>query len=203
MDALKAIPQLFFDVFARIIPGLVALVVLHGNGIMRWDRVLSLLAGEQLRDSNAFGFAVLAALTGAFVIGHLLSPIAKALEAAATFYSEIFREGLNDAFKDSAFKPRKGVEIDWVKYDWLRVKKPDAGALAVRIRAEYTMYFSLSAVFLAAVLGPDFNSIHFVIPWRFVFVAAALVLMMRAHQTKQTFAKSVVNLYTVSPGLGK
>jgi hypothetical protein len=179
VDALKLIPQLFFDLIARVVPGIVALFVF---GFLISDCSRSCVVGLNLdfEAIKTIGSAlVFFGLTGAaYVVGHLLAPIGKWLRTATQ---------------------RKVIQEPWRKYDWLRVHRPDAGALAAKIRAEYSMYFSLAAAFfLGAVfcaLLPAFS--YASKSWLsvgFLIVLGALSLY-RGHETVGTFSGSVNHLY--------
>ncbi len=183
MDALKLIPQLFFDLIARVVPGVVAfmLLALLWPGC-DWELVLESAAGGQLDEENVFAFAFFVPLGAGFVIGHLIAPIGKWLRAITT---------------------RTKVGEPWRHYDWLRVHCPDAGALTAKIRAEYSMHFSLAAAFL---LGLAF-ALYGVWPpqsenaawWKPAVLFALLVLSLyRGHETVQTFCASVNHLYAVA-----
>jgi hypothetical protein len=54
-----------------------------------------------------------------FVLGHLIAPIGKTL---------------------GSWVRHPGFKAPWREYDWLRMHRPDAGALVAKIRAEYTMH---------------------------------------------------------------
>src|SRR5215813_6122454 len=130
MDALKLVPQLFFDLIARVVPGVVLLVLfsLITPG-MSWETTLNLAAGGKLDKGNAFAFSLFLPLALGYVLGHLIAPLGKLLGRATT-----------------ANEP-------WERYDYLRVHLPDIGALTAKIRAEYTMHFSLAAAFLLGTVG--------------------------------------------------
>ncbi|WP_273457647.1 hypothetical protein, partial [Nevskia ramosa] len=92
----------------------------------------------------------------------------------------------------------------WRQYDWLRVHRPDAGALAAKIRAEYTMHFSLAAAFLLGLLiatywtfvSPDAASNPW---WRLIALIGLIALSLyRGHGTVKTFCASVNDLYAVA-----
>jgi hypothetical protein len=211
MDALKEIPQIFFDLIARVIPGLLALFVLDCDGVLQWSRVVSSVSGSRSQESNSFGLSLLIAIAAAYLIGHMLSLISKQLESLADYSGFTYR-AVKNIEKDLHRPPVSWAEVSleaeevrkkdwtsndeiWQKYDWLRVNKPSAGSLAVRMRAEYTMYFSVCAVLLLTVLGPNLKYITFYVPWRFVLVFTAVLTLHRAHDLKQKFAGSVRKLY--------
>ena len=133
MDALRLIPQLFFDLLARVVPGVVLLLIvaaLHTNG--GWKDLLNIAAGGRLDPENAFAFAFFIPLGVGFVLGHLIAPIGKTL---------------------GGWVRHPGFKAPWREYDWLRMHRPDAGALVAKIRAEYTMHYSLAAAFAIGLVA--------------------------------------------------
>src|SRR5262249_12189771 len=80
----------------------------------------------------------------------------------------------------------------------LRVHLPDIGALTAKIRAEYTMHFSLAAAFLLGTVGLIVRLLAgHALPW--YWTALCLVLfaasMYRADESRRVFGLSVQNLY--------
>lgn len=184
MDALKLVPQLFFDLIARVIPGAVGLfLIIWMWPDCRWSALLSHVAVNHLDKDNAFAFAFFVPLGLGYVIGHLIAPIGKWLRQLTA---------------------REPVTEPWRQYDWLRVHRPDAGALAAKIRAEYTMHFSLAAAFLLGLLIGIYSAI--VVPdavsnpwWRLIALISLMALSLyRGHETVKTFCSSVNNLYAVA-----
>jgi uncharacterized protein (TIGR00725 family) len=210
MEALKLIPQIFFDIIARVAPGMFALFILDSSGVLPWATLLQTVAAGKLDNNNVFGFAVVTSLVGAYILGHFLSLASKQLENFSEWFSPWIAAD-KQRRKPKKHKPpftgwqstvgslRKEQEEHWKKvfphYDWLRVHKADAGSLAVRIRAEYTMYFSLAAALLLSIFGPQPARPRFWLPWNLVAVSAGGFLLMRAHNTKGTFASCVEQLY--------
>jgi hypothetical protein len=81
MDYAKLIPQFFFDLLARMVPGGVLLgswIFLIGQD--QWSRLLNALLGGYLESGNAVPTATLAFGFVSFVLGHVLAPIAKWVE---------------------------------------------------------------------------------------------------------------------------
>lgn len=182
MDVLKLIPQLFFDLIARVVPGIVCLVLLTclWPGL-DWKGFLNTVSADQLDKENIFAFVFFVPLGVGFVIGHLIAPIGKWLRKITT---------------------RKEVAEPWRQYDWLRVHRPDAGGLAAKIRAEYTMHFSLAAAFLLGLLLALYGLL-LATPepawWNPVVLFALMALSLyRGHETVDTFCGSVIHLYTVA-----
>ena len=189
MDALKIIPQLFFDLIARSIPGVVALFLatVVAGPHLTWHDLLNQFAGGKLDPKNVFAFAVFGPLGIGFIVGHLIGPFGKLIE-------DIFAE-----------RPRDDI---WLDYDYLRVHHYDSGALAAKIRAEYTMHFSLAVVFAlssAGILVQACRPTHPSIWFAGLFALLAASSTRRGASTKRTFANSVTNLVAAAkqePGTG-
>lgn len=183
MDALRLIPQMFFDLLARVVPGVVLLVIaaaLHTNG--GWKDLLNIAAGGSLDPANAFAFAFFIPLGVGFVLGHLIAPIGKTL---------------------GGWVRHPGFKAPWREYDWLRMHRPDAGALVAKIRAEYTMHYSLAAAFaigLGAGIAMHALGTTGAPPlWGLVALAALTALSLwRGRDTEKTFADSARQLYAVA-----
>ena len=89
MDALKLIPQSFFEFFARLVPGGVAFAIWMTlfDGAYRWPAVLETLAAGRLDKSNVAVFAFFVAISIAYGIGQLVAPFGKAAQRISEFLS--------------------------------------------------------------------------------------------------------------------
>jgi hypothetical protein len=87
MEALKEIPQIFFDLVARVAPGMFALFILDSSRVPPWATLLSVIAAGRLDSKNVFMFAAITALAGAYILGHFLSLASKHLEALGEWCS--------------------------------------------------------------------------------------------------------------------
>lgn len=183
MDALRLIPQLFFDLLARVVPGVVLLVifaVLHPD--KSWPDLLDLAAGHKLEAENAFAFAFFIPLGLGFVLGHLIAPIGKTM---------------------GGWVRHPSFKVPWREYDWLRMHRPDAGALVAKIRAEYTMHYSLAAAFgigLVASIAMRVLSIPGAPELGSLVVLGVLTALSlwRGRDTEKTFADSTRQFYAVA-----
>lgn len=184
MDVLKLIPQIFFDLIARVVPGIASLLIFAcvWPGC-DWACFLDHSAAGHLNEMNVFAFAFFVPLGAGYVIGHLIAPIGKWLRQLTE---------------------QEPVTEPWRQYDWLRVHRPDAGALAAKIRAEYTMHFSLAAAFLLGLLIAIYSTIVLPVPvsipwWRLIVLSGLTALSLyRGHETVKTFCGSVNHLYAVA-----
>src|SRR6266498_1248389 len=145
MELGKLIPQIFFDILARWIPGLtvtVAWIILLGHSA--WSNALNLVLAGHLGNNNALPAVSLSLTVVPFIVGYLIAPLAKGVQ-----------RGNEHAWW---FLPDRqwvsGDEAVGNGYDQLRLKHPDAGALCAKIRAEFTMYNALApAAALIAIMA--------------------------------------------------
>jgi len=218
MDALRVIPQVFFDLIARMVPGAVALFLSALAVPGSWP-VLSngIKSGPQVvQESGALWFVTL--FLASYSVGQILAPLARALQSSidrllpkkgvvAHFYGTPEREALHP--QAHFFREELGETYDeqhersiWIWYDWLRVYVPGAGELVARIRAEYTMYSSLSVAFAIAcvVRIPLLTFTTRDLTFLACMLALSALMAFRYRQTEYTFRQSVTNFYFVCRG---
>ena len=183
MDALKLVPQLFFDAIGRVIPGSVAIILYFSLFDPTWSVwkafIDGALGGRHLAESPV-AFVMLSLLVLSYVMGHLLSPLTKAVQR------------IGESF------PTHLTSSSSKNYEWLRMHKPDAGAHCAKLRAEFTMYNALAAVFalyvaiLLAVSRP--------LPVTYVLLLFCLALLMgyRGRETRDTFRKSIDQFFSAA-----
>src|SRR5262245_58146625 len=83
MDALRVIPQLFFDLIARVIPGIVALALFGTALQVNWSWFLvSLKEGPRVLNESAILW-VFTVLVLSYVLGHFLAPLSKLVQEFA------------------------------------------------------------------------------------------------------------------------
>jgi hypothetical protein len=159
-QVLGVIPNAYFDLIARVIPGCFFLFavtrITGGHGISAITDVF--LPNDKLKESTPAWLLVVAA--SGYVLGHALSPIVRFLEEGPDCADSIQRK-----FKESPKKLYYLLPPFWhcceasaagrkelqTSYNKLRCQNPPLAALAIRIRAEYTMYGGF-AVALAIAL---------------------------------------------------
>ena len=161
MDALKLIPQLFFDLISRVLPGSVAIILLAISTDSKlgklttdfWDGATAIQESALLL---SFGFVI-----AAYLVGQIISPLSALVENNVVkrlfpAYYHVLQVGLTGKGTYSS-NMRKALlkELDaeteddvgqitvsqyqkavFVWYDWLRVNAQEAGANAAKIRAE-------------------------------------------------------------------
>jgi SAM-dependent methyltransferase len=175
MEFGKLIPQVFFDVLARYIPGAVLLgswIILFGQD--GWSHLLNVLLAGHLNGSNALPTATLLLFFMPFVVGYVLAPFAKGVQRGNEHHWWLL--------------PRKwGIKEDEPAgnaYDWLRVNKADAGALCAKIRAEFTMHNALSVAFLAVTVMAVIAGEYY---WAIASGLAVPLMVFRGATTEKTF----------------
>lgn len=178
MDFLKFIPQLFYDLISRVIPGgflLLALAIVtstpFGNGLTDF------FVGAPALQQSPF-FLGLTIFVVSYIVGQLLAPLSDLYERRLIFpivpkswrvtadaledqnpthftasmgghlAAELNLEKIQKSLREVTFQ--KAV---FVWYDWLRSWDPEAGARAAKVRAEYRMHAGLAtASWLALVV---------------------------------------------------
>lgn len=71
MEALKFIPQLFFDLLGRIVPGFLAMIL----GLLVYYQIGHNISWKELSEASFWLASIVA-----FIIGHLVSPLTKAIQ---------------------------------------------------------------------------------------------------------------------------
>jgi len=171
MEALKQIPQAFFEFFARLVPGFVAFGLWLGlfGGADHWQNVLGMvMVGRwpQTTLSRPLRSLVCRDAMSQDSWSHRSGKLAQRLtEWCARRVHDVrtlittnpqLGASSSDVSKEPPPLKRSSAEID--DYDWLRAKYPDQGALVAKIRAEYTMFYSVSAVVATALFAQVFGS---------------------------------------------
>jgi len=121
------IPFLFFDLIARVAPGLVLLFGINYVCDRQITKaILNVAFNDQAHDASPVAWIPVLLIVG-YILGHGISPIVKLLD-------------------------KKDHEVSQ-KYNDLRLKFPGVTPIAMRIRAEYIMYggFAISLVIVLAL----------------------------------------------------
>jgi hypothetical protein len=112
MDALKLIPQIFFDVIARIIPGALLMLLLDHAIEMNFTEIAlnAFKVNAELRKSALVWIIVVT--TSAYVLGHLIAPFIRLLEKEGRYKPyRILRHPLHVFVKPSTKEPEVLKEI--------------------------------------------------------------------------------------------
>ena len=78
MESLKIIPEIFFDLIARVVPGGVGLVAYLLLSRQSWQSWLNATLGPL--PAGSLSVAILIFLVAAYLVGQLLSPAAKLVQ---------------------------------------------------------------------------------------------------------------------------
>lgn len=179
MDNLKVIPQVFYDLIARIIPGAIAIWVLTAACNIKSERIVAaLLDGFPELQHSAF-ILIIVFLLSAYLAGHLISTVndfppfrwtlSKIFPSFSTILRKI-RDGLcTDYLKNEMDRLVKEVVCGdtapseardekhykaavYLWYDLLRVRYPDVGGRLTKLRAEYHMRKRIAEVLFIAMI---------------------------------------------------
>jgi hypothetical protein len=170
MEGLKIIPQVFFDLIARVIPGAAGII----SYLILFDKTWGQLTSRFLGSSTEVGvvLSIFIFLGAAYVVGHLLSPAAKYVQRLGE------RKIFHPAPKEEG------------SYDDLRLRHPEVGALCAKIRAEFTMYNGLAVVFALSAAYYPFSKLQ----WNWfaftLLVVITLSQLIRGKETRDTFNKT-------------
>jgi hypothetical protein len=192
MEFGKLVPQVFFDILTRFVPGAVLLcswIVFLGQD--DWRRLLDSLLGGNLHDDNALPVSMLAVVFLSFLLGYLLAPFTRGvqrLNEAPPWVAKVTRRRW--FANDPNAEPR---------YDWLRAHQPAAGALCAKIRAEYTMYYALSAAFLAVAV---MASVSGALAWALASLLAVPLTAWRGAKIEETFQETTRKFHSAYAGTG-
>ena len=190
MEFGKLIPQIFFDILTRFVPGAVLLcswIVFLGRD--DWRRLLDSLLGGNLHDDNALPVSMLALLFLSFLLGYLLAPFTRGMQRlneAPPLVTKVTRRRW--FANDPDAEPR---------YDWLRAHQPAAGALCAKIRAEYTMYYALSAAFLAVAVMASASG---AVAWALASLLAVPLTAWRGAKIEETFQDTTRKFHSAYTG---
>lgn len=165
METLKLIPQVFFDLLARLVPGCAGLVLFFILYEKNLQGIVNELFGEKLAESVSSSFFLFLGM--GYVIGVVISPAAKMVqrlnELGIPFSLTKMKKALADYRagkhkKNNLTQEKEPFSEKKLRYDRLRLEEPEVGALCAKIRAEFTMHNSLAVIFAlgsAAVLFSD------------------------------------------------
>ena len=221
MEALKLIPQVFFDLLARVVPGCVGLVSYLVLCKENWESIVAYIFGRTFaQESTTLSFLIF--LGTGFVVGELLSPAAKMVQRIneikipttireykklrrrcfrlfKMLFNKKFRKGFIKLInkkrlmklKSQKYKKEKKFDEKKLRYDRLRLEKSDVGALCAKIRAEFTMHNGLAVVFAINSIYYPFSGLTF--RWYILtfLLLLAILTAYRGRTTNHTFNDTV------------
>lgn len=181
MEKQPFVPNQFFDIFARMVPGaalILALRLLTGRDVQ--TPVLRMFVPASLEDQVVPWLIVMVTLT--YTLGHLLSPLVKGLDAIGR-----------------VAKPKWLLEHETERYNRLRFKYAATLTVATRIRAEYTMYGAIAAALVIAELvlvkrwlsSAAFSPANVTWSWHAATAVICACLIFRYYDVHQRFCKTL------------
>jgi hypothetical protein len=176
MEAPRLVPQLFYDLIGRVIPG--AVTILGITIALQID--LSVLLSSPfsqippLRESSLFLSTVF--LAAAYLVGHMVAPLSDLLrpllKLLAPSHFDILRKLVQGDdrgytsrivhfFQEQAEFTPNGIHPDKSRYeyltyiwaDWLHIEHPDTGARLAKIRAECRLHSELATAGVLMLLS--------------------------------------------------
>ena len=178
VELAKIIPEIFYDVIGRVVPGLIA--------VWAWTYAFGTnpakLSDHMFSASKAFSESVFVQASSilfvAYLIGHLISPISSLMHTyvLASFfprYFSVLHDAVSSGHNPYPSRTQKLLTLEVVKlfgqsdrkvseaqyrratylwYDWIRLANPAAGARLAKMRAEYRMLEGLYVVLVIAIL---------------------------------------------------
>ena len=224
MDLLKLIPQLFYDLISRVVPGALAIVVLAAAANASIEGLLTGTLADASPLKQSALFLGLAFFVAAYFIGHLISPLSdlfhrKLIGKLFRRHFEVLREAISAGseygddvrqFLVTELGLPNGADVASISgdrlnnamftwQDWLRIKSPDAGVRAAKVRAEYRMHGQNAVVLIVGLIC------HLLLatgghlkPGTAIIVltlAGAVVSMWAAARTYKNFQIMVINQY--------
>jgi hypothetical protein len=208
-DALQAfgvIPNVYFDLIARVIPGCLFLFTI--------DRVTPRHAVSAITDvfippklAESTTPWMLVIISAGYILGHAFSPIVRFLERRPKWIKDNnILKNMFPFWRSEEATSEKATELG-VAYNKLRRQKPALSALAIRIRAEYTMYggfavaiaITLLVAFLRMSVGLIHHTFHLTMDWGnwLILIIAVLsvpIMLQRHLDTWRRFRDTVEEL---------
>jgi hypothetical protein len=188
MEKTSIVPNQFFDLLARVVPGGVLIYVLERlSGPNLLSGTLEVFVPNELKKDVVPWLVVLVALS--YALGHGLSPLVKLIDVLG-------KAARSTAWYQAKYPRRAALYQDETKrYNHLRFKHPNRLIYATRIRAEYTMYGGMAA----AILVPELYCLvrwwsGAVVPafaWHLIAVLVILAMMFRYFDVHRRFCETI------------
>lgn len=138
MEKTSIVPNQFFDLLARVVPGSVLIYVLSlFGGPNLFSEIMEVFVPVGLKDDVVPWLVVLVSL--AYALGHGLSPLVKLID-------QLGKAARSTEWYEARYPATTALYHDQTRrYNRLRFKHPSRLIYATRIRAEYTMYGGIVA----------------------------------------------------------
>src|SRR5436305_4637952 len=167
MEAPRLVPQLFYDLIGRVIPGAVTIIGITLSLQVDLSALLSSPFSHipPLRESPLFLSTIF--LAASYLVGHLVTPLSDLLRPFLTWLVpsrfEVLRKLVHGDdggytskivhfFQEQAEFTPNGIAPDQSRYtyllyiwaDWLHIEQPESGARLAKIRAECRLHSELA-----------------------------------------------------------
>lgn len=179
MDTLKLIPQLFYDLIARVMPGLTAIVAFSLATNIEIGTLLSILFEGSKAMQNSIFILSSTIIFCAYLLGHfigilsdiferkivskLLPSFFQNLKRAITGVDKRYNQEFRKFFINQIGFTQDDIETEkinehiyttaiFIWFDWLRVNDSESGTRSAKIRAEYRMHAGISLVMILAII---------------------------------------------------
>lgn len=143
------VPQVYYDLIARILPGLTILAssffIWKGESITAQD-IFAVLSWFTSKGSHSI-FTLFSFLIISYMLSLILDGLGKCLEHIEILSKKFLKRGYDDIKKEALndFRKIKPIRLPYefpgtaIMYDIIRMKKPELGARLVKLRAEFHM----------------------------------------------------------------
>ena len=220
----KIIPELFYDLLGRVIPGVIAVWIwLYALGISLTTALVIMFGTSKVLSESVFVVITTIMLIG-YLIGHLISPVSsfmhtqvlarlfpsyfKVLQNAVlssrnpypSAVSLVLNDEVSSMFGEKARDASSSSyrRITYLWYDSIRLLNPTAGTRLAKMRAEYRMLEGIYVVFTIALILHVLSLLAgHVISWGFIIgsTIAITIAGWSAARLFRTFQWAVINHY--------
>jgi len=226
LNRIKIIPQVFYDVISRIIPGCIVIVLgAIASGTSIGHLLSRTLEGSKALQDSIF-ISILLLLVASYLVGQALAPLSIFIERK--LLAKIFPESFTCLQRsidqgDSGFSPQVrqflleeigGSEsvsqlrriqyytTTLIWFDWVQIFHPDAGVRLAKTRAEYRMHgqntVGLIVVLFLHVLTVTFGPLHFNLGLIAVLFTMICLSLWGETRMSQIFQWSIMHYYYVA-----
>ncbi len=203
-ENLKIVPQIFFDLIARVVPGALAMVACLLLSGSNWSCLFNHVIGGPSEVKSFPAVSFLAFWVASYVVGQMLSPFVKCLQRLSE------SDWVNDLISKSALVQRYcDIESPMPRacrkdYDFLRCHHPAIGEMCQKIRAEFLMHYGIAIVLFASAacsLVPFLSQAigHWSARWILfgALVLGGIFAAIRGRATRDTHEKTITKFMDV------
>ncbi len=218
MKSLELIPQVFYDLISRIIPGFIGIFLIGISTEIQLHKFPALIFKGSETFQNYGLFLFLFWIVAAYLLGQVIALFSSLYEQIVVknmfpkyfnilyqslFVKDIFAKREKDILMNEVKDEKKDERIIqlkiWAWYDWLRVNHSEAGARCAKVRAEYRMHAGISVVMTFTVLLHLISHViyHTKFNWTFVITAIIVSILFSWANARnhRMFELNVINQY--------